>query len=167
MAVGCFLYCKVQGNDAYGVPRSVATTLFFRCFFGYISVACMFLAIFMLPFSLAMVLNFTQPIAATALNFIFLGEKLGYFEYAAILFSMLGVVIMTNPTAVFYWIKQDEAYGYEKSDYPYFNFGVLMALSASIASELAYLMMRMMGTSLKDGVNPLYFGTFSSYASFV
>lgn len=65
----------------------------------------MFLAIFMLPFSLAMVLNFTQPIAATALNFIFLGEKLGYFEYAAILFAMLGVVIMTNPTVVFYWIE--------------------------------------------------------------
>lgn len=80
---------------------------------------------------------------------------------------MLGVVIMTNPTAVFYWIEQDEAYGYERSDYPHFNFGVLMALSASIASGTAYLMMRIMGTALKDGVNPLYFGTFSSYASFV
>lgn len=64
----------------------------------------MFMAIFLLPFSLAMVLNFTQPIAATALNFIFLGERLNYFEYAAIIFAMLGVVIMTNPTAVFYWI---------------------------------------------------------------
>ena len=75
-------------------------------------------------------------------NFIFLGEKLGYFEYAAILFSMLGVVIMTNPTAVFYWIEQEDAYGYDRSDYPYFNFGVVMALSASIASGTAYLMMR-------------------------
>lgn len=127
----------------------------------------MFLAIFMLPFSLAMVLNFTQPIAATALNFIFLGEKLGYFEYAAILFAMLGVVIMTNPTAVFYWIEEESAYGYERADYPYFNFGVVMGLSASIASGSAYLMMRIMGAALKDGVNPLYFGTFSSYASLI
>ncbi len=28
-------------------------------------------------------------------------------------------------------------------------------------------MMRIMGKALKDGVNPLYFGTFSVYASFV
>ena len=42
-----------------------------------------------------------------------------------------------------------------------------MGLSASIASGTAYLMMRIMGTALKDGVNPLYFGTFSSYASFL
>lgn len=74
---------------------------------------------------------------------------------------------MTNPTAVFYWIEQDEAYGYNRADYPYFNLGVFMALSASFASGTAYLMMRIMGTALKDGINPLYFGTFSTYVSFI
>jgi len=52
-------------------------------------------------------------------------------------------------------------------DYPHYNWGVVTALSASIASGSAYLMMRIMGQSLKDGVNPLYFGTFSVYASFM
>ena len=59
MAVGCFIFCKIKGHDILEVPRSVSMHLFLRVFFGYISVACMFLAIFLLPFSLAMVLNFT------------------------------------------------------------------------------------------------------------
>lgn len=42
-----------------------------------------------------------------------------------------------------------------------------MGLSASIGSGCAYVTMRMMGTKLKDGVNPFYFGTYSTYASFV
>ena len=50
---------------------------------------------------------------------------------------MIGVVIMTNPTYVFWWI--DDERGFKISDYPLFNWGIVAALSGSIASGFAYL----------------------------
>ncbi len=58
----------------------------------------MFAAIYMLPFSLAMILIFTAPISTAIVNFCFGNERLNVFEYLSIIFAMLGVVLMTNPS---------------------------------------------------------------------
>lgn len=72
---------------------------------------------------------------------------------------MLGVVIMTNPTVIFFWI--DDSRGFNKADFPHFNLGVLAALTGSISSGFAYLSMRRMGKKIDSQINPLYFGMFS------
>jgi uncharacterized membrane protein len=59
MTFGSFTFCKLNSIDILLVPRDVAHDFLYRCIFGYVSVTCMFVAIFLLPFSLAMVLNFT------------------------------------------------------------------------------------------------------------
>lgn len=71
--------------------------LFLRCSFGLIVVTTMFSTIYMLPFSLAMILIFTAPISTAIVNFLFAGERLNTLEYVSIIFAMLGVVLMTNP----------------------------------------------------------------------
>lgn len=159
MCFSSFSFCKVFKIDPLLIPKPIAGSFVGRCFFGYISVTCMFLAIFMLPFSLAMVLNFTQPVSAAAINFIFGGERLGTFEYVSIMFAMLGVVIMSYPSAVFWWIDGER--GFDMDEYPMFNWGIVSALSGSIGSGFAYLMMRRMGQNIDSAINPLYFGLFS------
>ena len=66
-------------------------------------------ALYLLPFSLAIILNFTQPIAVTVINLIFLGEKLKAYEYISIAVAMLGVVILTSPSSIFWSIEQSNS----------------------------------------------------------
>jgi drug/metabolite transporter (DMT)-like permease len=112
------------------------------------------------------VLYFSQPISATIIAFIFAGEKLNFIEYLAIAFSMLGVVIMTYPGAVFWWMS-DLQRGFDISQYPYYGWGVIIALTGSMTSGFAYLMMRFMGKEIQASINPLYFGLFSVWASII
>lgn len=56
---------------------------------------------------------------------------------------MLGVVILTNPTFVFFWISEDR--GFDLADYPYFGWGVVAACTNSVSSGFAYLCMRKLG----------------------
>ena len=72
----------------------------------------------MLPFGLAVVLYFTQPISAAVVNFIFNGEKLSALQIASIVFAMFGVVVLTMPTLVFPFLTEQQAIGYDKADYP-------------------------------------------------
>jgi drug/metabolite transporter (DMT)-like permease len=59
MAFYSYFYCKMKSVDVLEIPKPAATFLVLRCVCGYIAVTCMFVSIFLLPFSLAMVLNFT------------------------------------------------------------------------------------------------------------
>lgn len=68
--------------------------------FGWVTLTSMFVTIYLLPFTLAMVLIFTFPISTVILAFIFQGERLNVFEYLAILFSFFGVILMTNPELI-------------------------------------------------------------------
>jgi drug/metabolite transporter (DMT)-like permease len=54
-----YLYCKSNKIDILSIPKPVATLLFMRCVFGYISMTAFFISIHMLPFSLAVALSFT------------------------------------------------------------------------------------------------------------
>jgi hypothetical protein len=59
---------------------------------------------------------------------------------------MLGVIIMTSPTTVFFWIEDSR--GFNRDDYPNFKMGILAALISSISSGFAYLTMRKMGVRI-------------------
>lgn len=61
--------------------------------------------------------------------------------------SMFGVVLLTMPELLFPWLKtadQSEDKFDEKDLYPYYNLGILVALSGGISSGFSYLAMRKM-----------------------
>ena len=99
--------------------------------------------------------------SAAVINFIFGGEALNWYEYVTIFFSMVGVVIMTNPTLVFWWTDGER--GFDTLDYPYFTLGVAISLLGSVSSGFAYLTMRKMGKVMNPHLTPLYFGLFCIY----
>jgi drug/metabolite transporter (DMT)-like permease len=74
---------------------------------------------------------------------------------------MLGVVILTSPSSIFGSIDTTDIL----QDYPYYKYGVLIALVGSCSSAFAYLMMRKIGPQIDSAINPLYFGIFISIAS--
>lgn len=126
-----------------------------------------FVGIYCLPFSLAVVLYFTQPISAAVVSYIFNGESLSPLQIISIFFAMFGVIVLTNPTFVFPFLSEEDAIGYSKSDYPHFNLGVFFALFGSVMSGFAYLCMRKLGTTVHSVLNPLWFGIFSVVSCFV
>jgi len=83
------------------IPEKIKWVFLGRVVFGYTSVTGMFLSVFYLPFSLAIVLTFTQPVFAALIARIFHNERLNWFENFAIVFAMLGVIIMTYPALLF------------------------------------------------------------------
>lgn len=76
---------------------------------------------------------------------------------------MLGVVIMTNPTAIFWWIDGER--GFDIEEYPNFMWGVFFALLSAVTSGFAYLMMRRIGTRIDSAINPLFFGVYCIWAN--
>jgi drug/metabolite transporter (DMT)-like permease len=110
------------------VPKPFRLYLFFRCAFGFIVVTCMFSAIYMLPYSLAMILIFTSPIATVIVNFALAGERLKLLEYVSIVFAMFGVVLMTNPGLL--GIEFEEV---DHKAYPNYTLGVVSGLACSIS----------------------------------
>jgi drug/metabolite transporter (DMT)-like permease len=72
---------------------------------------------------------------------------------------MVGVISMTNPQFIFTWLEPER--GFDLNEYPYFYLGVFFALSDSIGSGFAYLMMRKIGKRINTAINPFWFGLYS------
>lgn len=137
-----FVYCKFKKIDILSLPSKVAKPLFWRCFTGYTCMITSYMSIFLLPFSLAIVLIFTQPISTVVLCAVFGNEHLSLFEYFAIAFAMLGVVILMSPATVFFWIDPNTLKVHSQADYPYFYEGIAIAIIASITGGLISLFSR-------------------------
>lgn len=118
MSLFSYLACGIYKIDPIGIPKSHAGLLLTRGIFGFFAFTSLFMSIHLLPFSLAMVISFTQPVAAAIIGWAFGGEKLRFLEWAALISAMIGVVILTNPTFIFFWIENDRGFNIE--DYPYF-----------------------------------------------
>ena len=148
MGFGSYTYCRIKQIEILKVPKDVSGILLARVFLGFFVITTMFGSIFMLPFSLAMVLIFTNPISATAINFAFGGEKISIFGSVAIIFAMLGVVLMTNPGV----------FGFEDKtqtimvDYPNYNLGIFFALLSSVCAGFVSLALRKIGPRINSHV---------------
>ena len=167
MALGCFVHAQVSNVDVIAIPRNSFKWVCLRAVFGFSSMMCQFVAIFLLPLSLAVLLYFTQPVSASIINWIFNNESLSALQIVSLASAMLGVVILTNPTIVFPFLSDEEAHSYKLEDYEHFNLGVFVALFGSVCSGFAYLSMRKTGNSVHPLVSPMYFGAFSVVANFI
>ena len=144
MTFGSYCHGRFIGKiKPFNIDRKTANLLFFRGLFGTLAFYFELIAIYLMPISLAIVLYFTNPIMASLLSYIFIGEKLGIFDFIGIGVSMLGVVIVSKPDLIIPSAKDVRMQ--DHIDYPYYYWGVAAALSGSFSSGLAYLWMRRIG----------------------
>lgn len=80
---------------------------------------------------------------------------------------MIGVIFLSYPQLIVPSLRENVDLQERQEKYPHFTLGVILVLSASICSGLAYLSIRKMGTNVSSVVSTLYFGVFSVPACFI
>ena len=97
MSLFDYIFMKMFGQDQLAVPKETRITLFMRAIVGFGGVAGYYTAIKMTSLSRASVLFFTYPLF-TAINArLFLGESISYYDWMAIVFAFIGIVMLQNP----------------------------------------------------------------------
>ena len=95
---GSYLHGRFIGKiKPYNIDRKMAKLLFFRGLFGTLAFYFEIIAIYLMPISLAIVLYFTNPIFASLLSYLFIGERLSKFDIIGMFVSLIGVIIISNP----------------------------------------------------------------------
>mmetsp|Transcript_24284 Transcript_24284/g.17099 ORF Transcript_24284/g.17099 Transcript_24284/m.17099 type:complete len:109 (-) Transcript_24284:312-638(-) len=69
MFIGSQVHAWSYQINPINIPKSSAKWLFMRAMFGVLSFVCQFVGIYLLPFSTAIVLYFTQPIFASLISY--------------------------------------------------------------------------------------------------
>ena len=70
-----------------------------RCILGVSTIFFTFQALAILPLADAATIGFTAPVFATILSWLVLGERVGRYRWAAVLFGFVGVAVVTRPGA--------------------------------------------------------------------
>lgn len=76
-------------------------------------------------------------------------------QYVAVGVAILGVIILTSPNSIFWSLQSNNL-----QNYPYYKFGVFIALVGSVSSALAHIMIHKIGTHIDYQASTLYFGLF-------
>ena len=101
MSIGSYAHAKLHlKTDPFQELSSqpdLVMPMVWRSIFGTLAFLFELGAIYLMPISLAIVLYFTQPIFAGLFGFWFNGERLSKLDVAAAVFSMIGVIILSNP----------------------------------------------------------------------
>ncbi len=71
-----------------------------RSFFGIITMIPVFLSIQLIPIGLVTALAQSSAIFITIFAPIFIGEKIGYIRWSAVLLGLFGIYLMTNPIGI-------------------------------------------------------------------
>ena len=87
------------------------------------------------------------------LNYLFNNEKMSCLQIISIFSAMIGVIFLT--------MFPSEKIEMQKESYPYFGFGVTVALIGSLSSGFTYLAMRKCGNEVHSVVSPFWYGVFA------
>mmetsp|Transcript_61075 Transcript_61075/g.120244 ORF Transcript_61075/g.120244 Transcript_61075/m.120244 type:complete len:440 (+) Transcript_61075:48-1367(+) len=129
-----------RGPKLFGDSYFVKTMLFLRSFIGYGGIAFSFLAVELIPIGDATVLLMMSPLLTAILSFLILGEPWRMPEFVATVISLVGVVLVAKPPAIFGGNAPDSASFYK---------GVVYGLISAISAAFAYLFVRILGTTAK------------------
>jgi len=96
-------YFGVRGQ--FGLLRSSRPVLqFIRPGFLVLSIASLFVSLTYLPIAEATAIGFTGPLFMTALSVPFLGERVGWHRWLAVIVGLAGVMLIVRPGgAVWHW----------------------------------------------------------------
>lgn len=104
MFIGSLLYCKFKSLGVFTVPRDMLCNLSARCILGYLCHATQFAAIYWLPYTMATVLVFSAPVSVVIVTALFGNERLTRVGYLAVVMAMAGVILMTSPETMLFWL---------------------------------------------------------------
>ena len=89
-----YVFIKASGSDHMDVPKELRTTIFCRALTGFIGMSGLFTGIQLTSMSKAVVLFNVNPIFVAIFARIFLGEKISYFDWVAIVLAFFGIVLL-------------------------------------------------------------------------
>lgn len=112
---------------------------------GAIGINCFYYSLVHLPLGEATLIQYTNPIFATLLAALWVGERVRTGEVLCLMTAMAGVVLITRPAAIF---------GAAAATYAHRD--VLIALFGAICSGAAYAAVRKMGSSEHPSVIVFY-----------
>ncbi len=121
------------GIAPWGTRRDL---LLLRGVLGCFALTCFYFSIVHLPLGEATLIQYTNPVFATLLAALFLGERIGRREVLCLLASLVGVVLVTRPAFLFGGATA--ALNVQH---------VLVAVIGAFCSGAAYVVVRRMGTS--------------------
>ncbi len=119
--------------------------LLLRGILGFGALSCFFYALTQLPLAEATVIQYTNPVFTAVLAALLLREHMGIREVAGLLLSLVGVIMVARPTALF---GRGEALA---------PLAVAVALLGAIFSAGAYVAVRKLGETEDPLVIVLYF----------
>ena len=90
-----FIIPKDRLKDFYNTERPLLH--FNRCLFGLIALLSIFTALRNLPLATVVSISFAAPIFTTIFSIFFLGEKVGFRRWCAVIVGFLGVLVVVNP----------------------------------------------------------------------
>ena len=94
----CIITLRRRGISPWGINRRV---LLIRGIVGFIALNCFYFAILRLPLADATVLQFLNPAFTSVIAAIFIAEALGIRHMGLVVFSLLGVMLVAQPTFLF------------------------------------------------------------------
>ena len=68
-----------------------------RCLAGLIALISIFIALRNLPLATVVSISFAAPIFTTIFSIFFLGEKVGFYRWLAVIIGFIGIVVITKP----------------------------------------------------------------------
>ena len=74
--------------------------IFLRSFFGFVTMVMVFSSLQLIPIGLTTALAQSSAIYVTILSPFFLGEKIGYIRWIAVITGLLGVFLMIDPISI-------------------------------------------------------------------
>ena len=130
------------GIDPWGNDKRL---LLMRGFAGFMGLSCYFYAINHLPLADATVIQFCNPMLAALIAVFALGESLRGADILATVLSMVGVVLVAQPTFLF------------TSGAPLDPVAVVIGVLGAIFSAVAYVVIRRLGATEHHMVVVFYF----------
>ncbi|XP_076363497.1 solute carrier family 35 member G1-like [Tachypleus tridentatus] len=138
--LGIFIFSLPSGiyskQKPFG-PSNIRLMVFLRGIFGSFGLFMRFYAYHFLPIADVSVIIFSVPIFVTIFARIFLKEPCGWFEGIMLLFTIVGITLMTKLPLQF--LQGEERIDVLTKDH---IFGILMALGSTIFASLVYIVIR-------------------------
>eukprot|EP00347_Sterkiella_histriomuscorum_P011188 403373411 len=161
LAAGCYAHIKKDQKNVIDIPNGTWKFVLLRGIFGFCSATSFFLAIDYLNLSMAVSLYFTSPILTALICYMVLGEKLGKLEIIGIFSAMFGVILLTQPEAIFPTNGFKSKMVHQPIDHKFY-LGVFFAIFGSLNNAFVFLVCRKIGKDLHQSIHPFYFALMTS-----
>jgi len=173
MAFGAYSHGRyLEGIKPCNLSRPMIKVLNTRSVWATLAYFFQLWAITLMPISLAMVLYYSQPVFTSILCFIFNGERIEVIDILSILFSMIGIIIISDPELAMKMVgispeAESASIPSDQIEYPYYFWGACAAVFGAFSSGMSWIYLRRIGTSIHSSVKPMYFGFFCGASCFL